>query len=125
MKMKKMELVTNIRRLLNLLDEKDREIDKLTSEVQRLNKEIDNLTSEVQRLNKILPPDPRGQGFVGEGSLSVFAMKVVEERDALAEKCALQDKLINELKEKGAIDQFHRSLPLEDHYEDQNHKTSC
>ena len=90
MKMKKIELITNIRRLLNLLDEKD--------------KEIDNLTSEVQRLNKILPPDPRGQGFVGEGSWSVFAMKVVEERDALAEKCALQDKLIDELKEKGAID---------------------
>lgn len=108
MKMKKMELITTIRRLLNLLDEKD--------------KEIDNLTSEVQRLNAILPPSPRGEGVVGEGSWSVFAMKVVEERDALAEKCKAQDKLINELKEKGVIDQFHRPLPLKDHHEDCDHR---
>jgi len=40
------------------------------------------LLVEIDRLRKLVPPETeRGPGFVGQGSWSVFAEKVVEERD--------------------------------------------
>ncbi len=60
------------------------------------------LLDEIDRLRKLVPPESeRGPGFVGQGSWSVFAEKVVEERDAaregmkqlLAEKIELRDEL--------------------------------
>ena len=60
------------------------------------------LFDEIDRLRKLVPPEAeRGPGFVGQGSWSVFAEKVVEERDAaregmkqlLAEKIELRDEL--------------------------------
>ena len=42
---------------------------------------------EIDRLRKLVPPETeRGPGFVGQGSWSVFAEKVVEERDAAREQ---------------------------------------
>jgi predicted RNase H-like nuclease (RuvC/YqgF family) len=42
------------------------------------------LLDEIDRIQKLIPPDPeRGPGFVSQGSRSVFAEKVVEERDEL------------------------------------------
>lgn len=60
------------------------------------------LLYEIDRLRKLVPPETeRGPGFVGQGSWSVFAEKVVEERDAaregmkqlLAEKIEFRDEL--------------------------------
>jgi hypothetical protein len=60
------------------------------------------LLYEIDRLRMLVPPESeRGPGFVGQGSWSVFAEKVVEERDAaregmkqlLAEKIELRDEL--------------------------------
>jgi regulator of replication initiation timing len=42
------------------------------------------LLDEIDRIQKLVPPESeRGPGFVGQGSWSVFAEKVVEERDEL------------------------------------------
>ena len=60
------------------------------------------LLDEINRLRELVPPETeRGPGFVGQGSWSVFAEKVVEERDAarervkqhLEEKIELRDEL--------------------------------
>jgi hypothetical protein len=60
------------------------------------------LLYEIDRLRMLVPPESeRGPGFVGQGSWSVYAEKVVEERDAaregmkqlLAEKIELRDEL--------------------------------
>jgi chromosome segregation ATPase len=60
------------------------------------------LLYEIDRLRMLVPPESeRGPGFVGQGSWSVFAEKVVEERDAaregmkqlLAEKIEFRDEL--------------------------------
>jgi hypothetical protein len=60
------------------------------------------LLYEIDRLRMLVPPESeRGPGFVGQGTWSVFAEKVVEERDAaregmkqlLAEKIELRDEL--------------------------------
>ena len=60
------------------------------------------LLVEVNRLRKLIPPETeRGPGFVGQGTWSVFAEKVVAERDAaregmkqlLVEKIELRDEL--------------------------------
>jgi len=45
------------------------------------------LLYEIDRLRMLVPPETeRGPGFVGQGSWSVFAEKVVEERDAAREQ---------------------------------------
>lgn len=45
------------------------------------------LLDEIDRLRKLVPPETeRGPGFVGQGSWSVFAEKVVAERDAAQER---------------------------------------
>jgi hypothetical protein len=60
------------------------------------------LLDEIDRLRMLVPSDAeRGPGFVGQGTWSVFAEKVVEERDAaregmkqlLAEKIEFRDEL--------------------------------
>jgi hypothetical protein len=54
------------------------------------------LLDEIDRLRKLVPPESeRGPGFVGQGSWSVFAEKVVEERDAAREgmKQLLEEKI--------------------------------
>jgi len=60
------------------------------------------LLDEIDRLRKLVPPaSERGPGFVGQGSWSVYAEKVVAERDAaqervkqhLEEKIELRDEL--------------------------------
>ena len=65
-------------------------------------KRVKDLLTEIDRLRKLVPPETeRGPGFVGQGSWSVYAEKVVEERDAareglkqlLAEKIELRDEL--------------------------------
>jgi hypothetical protein len=44
------------------------------------------LLDEIDRLRKLVPPETeRGPGFVGQGTWSAFAEKVVEERDAARE----------------------------------------
>jgi hypothetical protein len=53
------------------------------------------LLDEIDRLRKLVPPETeRGPGFVGQGSWSVFAEKVVAERDYL------QDALKQTLSER-------------------------
>jgi hypothetical protein len=45
------------------------------------------LLDEIDRLRKLVPPDSdRGPGFVGQGTWSVYAEKVVAERDELRDE---------------------------------------
>jgi len=45
------------------------------------------LLDEIDRLRKLVPPETeRGPGFVGQGTWSAFAEKVVEERDELRDE---------------------------------------
>jgi hypothetical protein len=79
------------------------------------------LELEIQRLKGLLPPDERGPGFVGQGSWSVFAEKVVAERDFLRNQIDEYIALIEDLRKKGVIDRFNRPLPLEGHHRDCGH----
>lgn len=73
----------------------------LYAEIGRLNVLLNERDKEIERLKGLMPPDERGPGFVGQGSWSVFAEKVVAERDAaqervkqhLEEKIELRDEL--------------------------------
>jgi hypothetical protein len=58
----------------------------LYAEIGRLNVLLNERDKEIERLKGLMPPDERGPGFVGQGSWSVFAEKVVAERDAALEK---------------------------------------
>ena len=58
----------------------------LYAEIGRLNVLLNESGKEIERLKGLMPPDERGPGFVGQGSWSVFAEKVVAERDAALEK---------------------------------------
>ena len=60
----------------------------LFAEIGRLNVLLNERDKEIERLKGLMPPDERGPGFVGQGSWSVFAEKVVAERDAALEKVA-------------------------------------
>lgn len=71
---------------------------ELFSEIGRLNIRLNERDKEIERLKGLMPPDERGPGFVGQGSWSVFAEKVVEERDALREELAAKDKEIERLR---------------------------
>jgi hypothetical protein len=55
---------------------------ELFAEIGRLNVLLNEKDKEIERLKGLMPPDERGPGFVGQGSWSVFAEKVVAERDA-------------------------------------------
>ena len=87
---------------------------ELFAEIGRLSVLLNERNKEIERLKGLMPPDERGPGFVGQGSWSVFAEKVVAERDALRE-------VLTGLREKGIIDQHNRPLPLEGHHKDCGH----
>lgn len=68
----------------------------LFAEIGRLNVLLYERDKEIERLKGLMPPDERGPGFVGQGSWSVFAEKVVAERDLLSEKLGERNKEIKE-----------------------------
>jgi len=60
---------------------------QLQKELFDQNQVMQDLFLKAERLEKLVPPESeRGPGFVGQGSWSVFAEKVVEERDAAREQ---------------------------------------
>ena len=70
----------------------------LYAEIGRLNVLLNERDKEIERLTGLMPPDERGPGFVGQGSWSVFAEKVVAERDALRDEIVKRDKEIEWLR---------------------------
>lgn len=113
------ELFAEIGRLNVLLSKRDKEFRELSVEYQRnldLQDKLDERNKEIERLKGLMPPDERGPGFVGQGSWSVFAEKVVAERDTLNEEVEELRSLLDNLREKGIIDQHNRPLPLEGHH---------
>jgi hypothetical protein len=59
------------------------------------------LLDEIDRLRKLVPPESeRGPGFVGQGSWSVYAEKVAEERDELRDELSSLCEEIRILKEE-------------------------
>ena len=92
---------------------------QLQKELFDQNQVMQDLFLKAERLEKLVPPESeRGPGFVGQGSWSVFAEKVVAERDAaqervkqhLEEKIELRDELSGLCEEirvlKEAFDDF-------------------
>ena len=68
---------------LDLCDENER----LVKENELYRRDAQDNRYENEHLRKLIPPDSeRGPGFVGQGTWSVFAEKVVEERDAAREQ---------------------------------------
>jgi phage shock protein A len=60
--------------------------DQLQKQIEVQNLRMQDLFQKAERLEKLVPPESeRGPGFVGQGSWSVFAEKVVAERDYLQE----------------------------------------
>lgn len=56
--------------------------DELQKQIEEQNQRMQDLLQKAERLEKLVPPElERGPGFVGQGNWSVFAEKVVEERD--------------------------------------------
>lgn len=94
---------------------------ELFAEIGRLNILLNERDKEIERLKGLLPPDERGPGFVGQGSWSVFAEKVVAERDFLRNQIDEYIALIEDLRKKGVIDRFNRPLPLEGHHKNCGH----
>jgi hypothetical protein len=98
------ELFAEIGRLNILLNERDKEIAALKQTSADLCPECGwrflvpgigcqgceraRLEEEIERLKGLMPPDERGPGFVGQGTWSVYAEKVVAERDIALEKVA-------------------------------------
>lgn len=61
-------------------------INRLQNENAFQNQRMQELFKKAEHLEKLVPPESeRGPGFVGQGSWSAFAEKVVEERDAARE----------------------------------------
>jgi uncharacterized coiled-coil DUF342 family protein len=61
--------------------------DQLQKQIEEQNLRMQDLFQKAERLEKLVPPETeRGPGLVGQGSWSVFAEKVVEERDAAREQ---------------------------------------
>lgn len=99
----------------------DEEKKWLFAETGRLHLSLSKANKEIERLKGLMPPDERGPGFVGQGSWSVFAEKVVAERDFLRNQIDEYIALIEDLRKKGIIDQHNRPLPLEGHHKDCGH----
>jgi len=60
---------------------------QLQKELFDQNQVMNELFQKAERLEKLVPPDSeRGPGFVGQGSWSVYAEKVVAERDYALER---------------------------------------
>jgi DNA repair exonuclease SbcCD ATPase subunit len=58
------------------------EIDRLRKDCEHHKQAALDISDENDQLRKLVPPEPeRGPGFVGQGSWSVYAEKVVAERD--------------------------------------------
>jgi len=56
--------------------------DQLQKQIEEQNLRMQDLFLKAERLEKLVPPETeRGPGFVGQGSWSVYAEKVVAERD--------------------------------------------
>jgi phage shock protein A len=73
----------------------DEENDQLRKENAEQAQRMKEILLKAERLEKLVPPEiERGPGFVGQGSWSVFAEKVVAERDYL------QDALKQTLSER-------------------------
>jgi len=69
--------------------------DQLQKQIEEQNLRMQDLFLKAERLEKLVPPETeRGPGFVGQGSWSVYAEKVVAERDYL------QDALKQTLSER-------------------------
>ena len=61
--------------------------DQLQKQIEEQNLRMQDLFLKTERLEKLIPPETeRGPGFVGQGSWSVFADKVVAERDELRDE---------------------------------------
>lgn len=61
------------------------EADYRNKRTQALCDALDKARAEIARLTRLMPPSERGPGIIGEGSWSVFAAKVLEERDEARE----------------------------------------
>ena len=81
----------------------DEEKEWLFAETGRLHFSLTKANKEIERLRCLMPPDERGPGFVSQGSWSVFAEKVVAERDALREELAERDKEIEWLRRERTV----------------------
>lgn len=114
-------LFEEIARLNVLLHEKDKLITTLEGTIDGLNTRMNEKDAEIERLKGLMPPVERGPGFVGQGSWSVFAEKVVGERDFLRNQIDEYIALIEDLRKRGIIDQHNRVLPLEGHHNDCGH----
>ena len=80
------------------LDEENDQLRKENAEQAQRMKEI---LLKAERLEKLVPPEiERGPGFVGQGSWSVYAEKVVEERDELRDELSSLCEEIRCLKEE-------------------------
>jgi hypothetical protein len=87
------------------------EIDRLRGYCARNKQAALDISDENDRLRKLVPPESeRGPGFVGQGSWSVFAEKVVEERDELRDELSSLCEEIRCLKEEN--DELKESMRL-------------
>lgn len=99
---------------IKLMPNMDEEKQWLFAETGRLGFALNKANKEIERLKGLMPPDERGPGFVGQGSWSVFAEKVVAERDQL-------QGILAYLRSMKVIDGLNRILPLEGHHKDCGH----
>ena len=88
---------------------------QLQKELFDQNQVMNELFQKAERLEKLIPPEAeRGPGFVGQGTWSVFAEKVVEERDEARDEINIlceeirclkeeNDELQDEVKQLGAM----------------------
>jgi DNA repair exonuclease SbcCD ATPase subunit len=75
--------------------------DQLQKQIEEQNLRMQDLSQKAERLEKLIPPETeRGPGFVGQGTWSVFAEKVVEERDELRDELSSLCEEIRVLKEE-------------------------
>ena len=73
-------------------------INRLQNENAFQNQRMQELFKKAEHLEKLVPPESeRGPGFVGQGSWSVFAEKVVAERDEAQEEVRFLTKKNKEL----------------------------
>jgi len=76
-------------------------INRLQDENAFQNQRMQELFKKAEHLEKLVPPETeRGSGFVGQGSWSVFAEKVVAERDEARDELNILCEEIRALKEE-------------------------